>query len=83
MSQPSPAAGTLLVFRLKSDAEQLSQVLEILRQLEITAEVAEAEASLAGPGRVVLRLPADRVVAAALALEHHGFAHLRAYASTD
>ena len=72
------ANGTVLVVSLKSDAEQLAEVVDVLRQLEIPADVVDEEV---GPrARVALRIPADRVVAAVVALEQHGFARVRAYA---
>lgn len=73
-----PDEATWLVVNLKSEDEQIAQIVEVLRQLEIPARVVD-HAERAERRRVTLRVPADRVVAAVLALEQHGFTRLRAY----
>jgi len=70
---------TWLVVGLKSCEEQLSQVVDILRNVEVPAEVVAPDAVDEAPARVTLRIPNDRVVAAVLALEQHGFKSLKAY----
>jgi len=70
---------TWLVVGLKSCEEQLSQVVDILRSVEVPAEIVTPDALDDQPARVTLRIPHDRVVAAVLALEQHGFKRLKAY----
>jgi len=70
---------TLLVVDLKSDEEQAAQIVTILRDLDIPAERVESSDPAAGPGRLALRVPPARLVAAVLALAHHGFRRARAY----
>lgn len=81
-SQPDDD-GTLLVVKLKSEQEQLIVIMEILRQLDIPAEVMHRDAVVHPLGPITLRIPRDRVVAAVLALEHHGFSDVRAYEARD
>ena len=73
-------ARAVLVVSLKSEQEQESQIMEVLRELEIPADVVKREAASRPPVQVALRIPSDCVAAAALALERHGFRHVRAYA---
>ena len=69
----------LLVVNLKSDEEQVGQILAILGRLNIAVDVLEPAASTRERATVVLRIPPDRLVEAVLALEYHGFSRVRAY----
>jgi len=69
----------LLVVNLKSDAQQVAQILGILHRLEIAADVLTAPAAMRDPAAVVLRISPERMVEAVLALNYHGFADVRAY----
>jgi len=73
------ARDALLVIGLQSDDEQVSRIVAILRQLEIPAQVMAPRVAAADAGSFAVRVPAERVVAAVLALEHHGFTRVRAY----
>jgi hypothetical protein len=69
----------LLVVNLKSEAQQVTEVLGILERLEIAADVQTAPTAAPAPAAVVLRISPDRLVEAVLALNYHGFADVRAY----
>jgi hypothetical protein len=72
----------LLVVNLKSEAQQVTEVLGILERLEIAADVLTAPTAPTAapePAAVVLRISPDRMVEAVLALNYHGFADVRAY----
>jgi hypothetical protein len=69
----------LLVVNLKSEAQQVTEVLGILERLEIAADVLTAPTAAPEPAAVVLRISPDRMVEAVLALNYHGFADVRAY----
>jgi hypothetical protein len=69
--------GTLLAVALKREPAQVAEIVRVLGDLEIAAERLPA-----GPedeGRVVVRVPAGRVLEAVLALNYHGFAEVRVY----
>jgi hypothetical protein len=69
----------LVVVTLKSEAQQVTEILGILERLEIAADVQTAPTAAPGPAAVVLRIAPDRLVEAVLALNYHGFAGVRAY----
>jgi type III secretory pathway lipoprotein EscJ len=71
------ASGTLLVVGLKQEAAQVEDIVRILRDLQIAAE--RPPATAAGDGRVVIRIPSERVLEAVLALDYHGFGEVRIY----
>jgi hypothetical protein len=71
--------GRLLVVNLKSDAQQVAQIVGILQRLEIAADVLTPPAPTREPGTLVLRVTHDRMVEAVLALSYHGFADVKAY----
>jgi type III secretory pathway lipoprotein EscJ len=79
-AEPGGAA-VWLVVELQSSEEQVSRIVTLLSQLEIPAEVVEPGAPADDPGHIALRVPADGVVAAVLALEQHGFTRVKAYGS--
>lgn len=78
MARSSGDLDALLVVGLPSDEEQLARIVTILRQLGIPADVA-APGTVGEEDAVVVRVSGERVVAAALALEQHGFTRLKAY----
>ena len=70
-------SGTLLAVALKQEPAQVAEIVRVLRDLEIVVERLPA-----GPeddGRVVIRIPPERVLEAVLALNYHGFAEVRVY----
>jgi hypothetical protein len=77
-SEDALEPATVLVIGLQTQDDQVSRIMGILRQLEIPAALGPT-----GAGAVAVRVPADRVVAAVLALEQHGFLRVRAYGETD
>lgn len=68
----------LLVVNLKSDAQQVAQIVDILDRLDIPAELLAAPPACHEPAAVVLRIPPERMVEAVLALSYHGFGDVRA-----
>jgi hypothetical protein len=69
--------GTLLAVALKQEPAQVAEIVRVLGELEIVAERLPA-----GPeedGRVVIRIPPERVLEAVLALNYHGFGEVRVY----
>jgi len=69
--------GTLLAVALKQEPSQVAEIVRVLSDLEIVVERLPA-----GPeddGRVVIRIPPERVLEAVLALNYHGFAEVRVY----
>jgi len=69
--------GTLLAVALKQEPMQVAEIVRVLSDLEIVVERLPA-----GPdddGRVVIRIPPERVLEAVLALNYHGFAEVRVY----
>ena len=69
--------GTLLAVALKQEPTQIAEIVRVLSDLEIVVERLPA-----GPeddGRVVIRIPPERVLEAVLALNYHGFAEVRVY----
>lgn len=79
MSTDASGAIAYLVVGLQSEDDQVARIVSILRQLEIPADVLGANARAMEPAAVSVRVPAERVVAAVLALEQHGFTRVRAY----
>jgi hypothetical protein len=80
ISEPT-GPDVLLVVELQSPDEQVSRIVRFLHQVDIPAEVVAPGNAPGHPGRIALRVPTDRVVAAVLALEEHGFTRVRAYGS--
>lgn len=68
-----------LVVDFQSETEQVARIVAILAGLEIATDVVGPRAATAGSPAVAVRVPTDRVVAAVLALEQHGFRRVRAY----
>lgn len=73
------ASGAWLVVDFQSETEQIERIVTILSRLEIRADLVGPGATAPGPPAVAVRVPTDRVVAAVLALEQHGFRRVRAY----
>jgi hypothetical protein len=68
-----------LVVSLQSEDDQVARIVTVLRQLQIPVDVMGSGAASAEPAAVAVRVPAERVTAAVLALEQHGFTRVRAY----
>lgn len=73
------APSAWLVVDFQSETEQSARIVAILSQLEIPADLVGPGAAPSEPPAVAVRVPTDRVVAAVLALEEHGFRRVRAY----
>lgn len=67
------------VVMVRCEPARVSELLAILRDLEIPVEFLHAGTSASDTADVALRLPPHRVVEAVLALTDHGFADARAY----
>jgi hypothetical protein len=78
MALSSEALDAVLVVGLPSEEEQLARIVTILRGLGIAADIA-APGTVGEADAVAVRVPGERIVAAALALEQHGFTRLKAY----
>jgi hypothetical protein len=72
-------AAAYLVVGLQSEDDQVARIVTILDQVQIRADVMGAGAASLEPAAVAVRIPAERVTAAVLALEQHGFTRVRAY----
>ena len=68
-----------LVVSLQSEDDQVARIVTVLRQLQIPVDVMGSGAGPAEPSAVAVRVPAELVTAAVLALEQHGFTRVRAY----
>ena len=73
----APEPGTLLAVALKREPAQVAEIVRVLGDLEIVVERLPAGAE--EDGRVLVRVPAGRVLEAVLALNYHGFAEIRVY----
>jgi hypothetical protein len=73
----APEPGTLLAVALKREPAQVAEIVRVLGDLEIVVE--RLPASPEEDGRVLVRVPAGRVLEAVLALNYHGFAEIRVY----
>jgi hypothetical protein len=76
--------GTMLIaVDLEREHEQIRQVLAILQEVGVPAELISDASGIPGPSSTVFRVARDRMEAAVLALTRHGFRNIRAYEIPD
>jgi hypothetical protein len=71
--------GAFVVVSLERERRPASEIVGILAQFGIPAELMERRARARQPRSIAVLIPPDRVSEAVLALEIHGFPDVRVY----